>query len=233
MDKIDVQEKILGGIFGIIAIAASICEMFANGVNAASVFGMIKDISGTLIVVIVMITMAKLLIPKKYEKSFEERLTNALESWVENNSTMAVHNEKMDGKDCYGIGIKTDMNEFYKDVSTSKNVGWFVRLPIISEENYNHNGIEINFHLNKGTFFGKGHEMSAEEEAAEFSKLSTLFSQFINQKFPDFANASGKNDNIKVVLKDPIISDDDIEKLVELINTMYTAYLVSSHIKIK
>ena len=80
MDKIDVQEKILGGIFGIIAIAASVCEMFAGGINAASVFGMIKDVSGTLIVVIVMITMAKLIIPKKYEKSFEERLSNALES---------------------------------------------------------------------------------------------------------------------------------------------------------
>ena len=233
MDKIDVQEKILGGIFGIIAIAASVCEMFAGGINAVSVFGMIKDVSGTLIVVIVMITMAKLIIPKKYEKSFEERLSNALESWVENNSNMAVHNEKMDGNNNYGIGLKTDMNEFYKEISSSKNIGWFVRLPIISKDNYEHGGIEINFHLNKGTFFGKGQEMSAEEENAEFSKLSALFSQFINQKFPDFASASGKNDNIKVVLKNPIISDDDIEKLIALINTMYTAYLVSSHIKVK
>ena len=146
---------------------------------------------------------------------------------------MAVHNEKMDGNNNYGIGLKTDMNEFYKEVSSSKNVGWFVRLPIISKDKYEHGGIEINFHLNKGTFFGKGQEMSAEEENAEFSKLSTLFSQFINQKFPDFASASGKNDNIKVVLKNPIISDDDIEKLIALINTMYTAYLVSSHIKVK
>ena len=47
MDKIDFQEKVLGGIFGGIAIIAAIAEMFINGIDAASVVGAIKDVFGT------------------------------------------------------------------------------------------------------------------------------------------------------------------------------------------
>ena len=40
----------------------------------------------------------------------------------------------------------------------------------------------------------------------------------------------GKNDNIKVLIKKPISTNDDIATLVDLINTMYQAYLVSANI---
>ena len=54
MDKLDLQEKIWGGVFGIIAILAAIAELITGGISAASVFGTIKDVSGTLVVVVVL-----------------------------------------------------------------------------------------------------------------------------------------------------------------------------------
>lgn len=55
MDKLDVKERIWGGIFGVIAILAAIFEMIASGVTAVSIFGMIKEVAGTLVVVVILI----------------------------------------------------------------------------------------------------------------------------------------------------------------------------------
>ena len=95
MDKLDIQEKIWGGIFGVVAIIAAIAEMFANGVDFASICGMIKDVSGTLVVVIVMVAVAKLIAPKKHTVTFEEKLTGALDQWITDHSNMIVRTSKM------------------------------------------------------------------------------------------------------------------------------------------
>ena len=68
MDKMDRDEKLWGGIFGVVAIAAAIAEMFINGIDAASVIGAVKDISGTLVVVVLLVAFIKSL-PKKPKKS--------------------------------------------------------------------------------------------------------------------------------------------------------------------
>ena len=70
MDKMDRDEKLWGGIFGIIAIVAAIAEMIINGIDTASVVGAIKDISGTLVVVVLLVAFIKSL-PKK-PKNFRE-----------------------------------------------------------------------------------------------------------------------------------------------------------------
>lgn len=88
MDNIDIKEKIWGGIFGVIAIIAAIAEMFVNGVNAASICGMVKDVFGTLVVVIVMVAVAKLVAPKKQPMTFEDKMTAALNQWIADHSNM-------------------------------------------------------------------------------------------------------------------------------------------------
>ena len=57
-----------------------------------------------------------------------------------------------------------------------------------------------------------------------------MFTTFINTKFSGFAQAGGKNENIKVKIEKPIITDEDINRLVDLINAMYQAYLVSANV---
>ena len=59
MDKMEFQEKFLGGIFGIIAIIAAIAEAITNGISLSTVFAAIKDVSGTLIVVVLLVTFIK------------------------------------------------------------------------------------------------------------------------------------------------------------------------------
>lgn len=229
MDKFDFEEKVFGGIFGVVAIIAAIAEMFVNGISAASILGAIKDVFGTLVVVILLITVVKNLLPQKHKLSFEERLANALITWQQENSHMIVKNDRIDGG-FYGLGMKTDVEDFYREISSSSNAGWFVRLPLIDEKNYNKENIEIKFHLNKGTFFSDKPELQGEELNKAFDKLNQLFTTFINRKFGEFAVAGGKNDDIKVLIKRPISDDENIATLIDLINTMYQAYLVSANI---
>ncbi len=228
-ERKDWIETFIGGACGIAAIIAAIVE-YALGDNGA-IAGMLKDIFGTLVIVVLLFAA----MPKRQKLNFEERLTTALEEWMDNNSNMISRTLKMPKgqENDFGMGMKTDMNDFYNDVPTTTRAGWFVRLPEITNENYNQGKIQINFHLNAETFFGRGHGLSEDVLSEELDKLSKLFARFINRKFAGFASASGKGDGIKVLVHNPISTDEEITMLVDLINTAYTAYLVSSHIKVK
>lgn len=196
MDRLEKNEKIWGGIFGLITIISAICEMFANGVNMVSIFAMIKDVAGTLVVVIVMFAVVRLLGLGEKNFSFEERLENALDEWRNENSNMIVKKEDSGGTNHYGLSMKTNVQEFYNKVSLSSNAGWFVRLPLIKASNYAPGNIEIDFHMNKGTFF-EGSNLKDTDLNMAFDKLNKLFTQFINQKYSGYVEAGGKNADIK------------------------------------
>ena len=77
----DTLEKIGGGILGIVAIGATIAEMILGGIDAASIAGAIKDIAGTLIVVMVLLVALKQLVPKKtqdFKGVFDEEMDKIL-----------------------------------------------------------------------------------------------------------------------------------------------------------
>lgn len=226
MDNFDLKEKVYGGIFGVISIVAAIAEMFVNGISVSSILGTIKDVSGTLVVVVLLVAVVKSLIPKKYKKTFEERLTEALVNWEKANSNMIVKDDSYAAG--YSLEMRTNVIDFYKSVPIKSKSGWFVRLPIIKVENYNKGNIEINFHLNKGTFFND--RPKEDDLKNDFDKLNHTFREFIIRQFGDFASADGKNQDIKIFVKEPIVTDEDIAKLIALIDTMYQAYLVSANI---
>jgi hypothetical protein len=234
MEKLDVNEKLWGGIFGLISILAAFGEMFIKGVSSESVFGVIKDVSGTLVVVVLLVVVVRNLIPKKYLLSFEKRLEGALTKWQKTNSNMIIAgtivNKKNDQK--YDISIRTDVNDFYKTAPVTKDKGMFLRMPLLTEENYRKSNIVLEFHLRKELFF-RDLEGDEKELREHFEHLNNNFCNFINSRFQGYALASGKNTEIFVHIIKPIISDDDIEKLIEVINGMYQAYLVSAYIKIK
>lgn len=233
-ERKDWIETFFGGACGVAAIFAAIME-YILGDNGA-IAGLLKDIFGTLVVVVLLFAA----MPKRQKFNFEEKLTSALDEWANANSNMIVRNDAMDGKGkndtvapYYGMGMKTDMNDFYNDVSTTRQAGWFVRLPVVKEENYNKENIRINFHLNKETFFGRGSELTDDALKSELDKLSKMFAKFISRKFAGYASAEGKKDMLIVEIKHPIKTEEDIERLVDIINTAYSAYLVSSHFKVK
>ena len=61
----DSIEKIVGGIFGIIAIIAAVVEMALGGFDAAAVAGGVKDIAGTLVTIVMLVVAINALKPRK------------------------------------------------------------------------------------------------------------------------------------------------------------------------
>ena len=69
------NETLLGGIFGVVALAAIICEMVIGDFDNASVAGGIKDISGTIVTIIMLFVAIKALRPEKQKaENFDEVL---------------------------------------------------------------------------------------------------------------------------------------------------------------
>ena len=104
MDKIDFQEKVLGGIFGGIAIIAAIAEMFINGIDAASIVGAIKDVFGTLIVIVLFITFIRQL-PKK-AKDFKGIFKAEMDKNINKYSPLIEIDSEADGR--YNIASRLD-----------------------------------------------------------------------------------------------------------------------------
>ncbi|MBV1757624.1 MAG: hypothetical protein KMY55_07245 [Dethiosulfatibacter sp.] len=229
MSDMDLKEKIWGGIFGVVAIIAALVEMVVNGISTETVIGAIKDISGTLIMVILLVAVVRSLIPKEYSLSFEERLTNALEKWQVANSNMIFKGIVV--KDKFDLSIRTDINDFYKATPISKNKSMFLRMPLLKEENYKNGNVVLEFTLTKAIFFD---DMPGDDKELMpyFNHLNDKFCEYINNHFHNFVKASGKNKIIYVSIINPIISDEDIEQLIEVINGMYQAYLVAANIKV-
>ena len=252
MDKLDLKEKILGGIFGVIAIISAIVEMFANGISISTVAGMMKDVFGTLIVVVLFVMVVKSLIPRKYKQSFEERLKSALDKWQQENKNMILegYHIETDSKKYYNFDLRTNVKNFYQfvyekadeltpDEQTDNKVksgkkGWFVRLPAIEEQNYNKQNIEILFKLNRSTFFISKSWRSNDKVVYDgFAVLIPNFTHYINSNFSEFATAyQYDKESIIVKINNPIVTDEDINTLVNLIDTMYKAYLVAADMNI-
>jgi len=227
-------ETVFGGLFGIVAIIAIIAEMAIGGFDSASVAGGIKDIASTIVIVMVFIVGIKNVL-KNYPKNFTERLTSAMNEWIDENSNMIIRNPKYDeehkgqGATCYSLDLKTEVSDFYRPIGTTKNTGLFLRMPTLNEENYSKGNVEIRFYLNKGTFFSD--KPKDIDLSADYQYLIELFTKLVNDKYSGFAKADGKQQMITVCIDKPIVTNEDIDNMIDVINTMYTSYLVSANLK--
>ena len=86
MDRRETLEKVLELMFGLVAIVAAIGEAIANGITLSSVFGAIKDISSTLIIIALFILFIRQ-IPRK-PKNLVELLEREVENWGKDNSPL-------------------------------------------------------------------------------------------------------------------------------------------------
>lgn len=234
MDTMDLREKLWGGLFGVIAIVAALGELFVNGVSTATVLGAVKDVSGTLVMVILLVMVVKSLMPKKYKLSFEDRLKSALDKWEADNKNMIVKKANSDGNNNYGLSMKTDITSFFTPTSEAANAGWFLRVPIIKKENYEKPGIKVLFNLNRGTFFEKRRDLTDEQKNEQLSKLSQLLYAYATKQYGemiDTIESTGKeNIMMTLTLKNPIQTNEDIGMLIDLINSMYQGCLVAANI---
>ena len=231
MDRNDFIEKFIGGVFALIAVIAAIIEMAFGSFSAEAIVGGVKDIFGTLAVVVLFFALVRDFIPKS---KYEDRLCQALDTWQQENSNMIIRDPATDIEheneppSCYSLNLKTEVADFYKGTATTKKKGLFVRMPLLTRENYFDKTATLRFFLNKGTFFS--HLPTGEDTQDKYDQLISLFTALINEKHGDFANAVGKGKEITVTVK-PVKSNSDIQEFVSVLNTMYTAYLVSANLK--
>ena len=242
MDKIDIQEKIWGGILGMVAIIAAVIEMIANGLDFASICGMIKDVSGTLIVVIVMVAVAKLIVPKKQTATFEEKLTGELDQWIADHSNMIVRTSKMPQgheKD-YGMSMTTDITRFYNTEKlksdAGKSVGRFLRITQINKDIYACNDVKLEFFVNAQTYCSA--DTPPEAAIEELLQVGRNLSSYIVGAIDGIEHGEPRRVDSRTVIipigfKESIISDggDRIDLLINVIDRMYEAMLVSARRK--
>lgn len=224
-------ETVFGGIFGILSIVAAIYQMSLSGYNKISIAGAIQSISGTMLSVIVLFLIFKNFYVKKIV-DFEYRLKSRLEKWAKDNRNI-IRKSEYDKAGFYGFDMFTDMNNFYKGSEFSKNSGWFVRFPEIKEENYNHKDIKIDFHLNKGTFF---EGMGLEDEKLEplYKNIASNIINYVRMIYntTEISEIFYKNHTITITMSNPIQTDEEIDSLIRILDSMIKAYLVSANIKL-
>ena len=82
MDRNDFIEKIIGGVFAVVAVIAAIAEVFINGVSSETVVAGIKDVFGTLAVVILFFAVVKDKIPSRdFRKAFDNAMADVCEKY--------------------------------------------------------------------------------------------------------------------------------------------------------
>lgn len=91
MDRNDFTEKVIGGVLGAIAIVAAVMEMILGGFTAESIVAAVKDIAGTLVVVVLLVAFVKSL-PKK-PKNLSEILEKSVEDWGFDNAPLIFKTE--------------------------------------------------------------------------------------------------------------------------------------------
>ena len=211
MKKIDFSEydnfeKIGGGILGAIAIVSAILEMIFNGISTATVMAAIKDVSGTLIVVMVLLVALKKLFPKKQQgfsavfrdemKMLEEKY-NPLIKYVDSER---IEFQIADNCACLYSGKEGNYHRFFAFLEHEQS---------------------ITFKTSKTFFFGRtseGHEKELEDIA--FAIASTVAHSFDGiEKFTD------TKDSFTLFFKAPFESDASARELVAVIDKVLLLYV--------
>lgn len=227
MDKMEFQEKFWGGIFGIIAIIAAIVEAIANGISTATFFAAIKDVAGTLIVVVLLVTFIKQL-PRK-PKNLLERLEEKVEEWGKKNSPLIFKVEgyiaEQSGEYTQGFVLLQNPEEYLKLSNVtpessvwndyaryeSKKTGKFIDLP--SYKTMINNDFKIRIVMKQSHFSKKD---GIEEIIQDI--ISSINSRYVNE----FESVRiGRSLSFTVSAK-RITTDKEMERFVELID-----YIVS------
>lgn len=225
-------ETIVGGIAAAIAGVAIFAEVALNGFTTAAVAAGVKDVSTTLVALIVLVVAVSKLKPKKDVETYESVLKKELDKWVEHSMPLVHHAEDYENGDRYYLITNFDKS-FYNDeskkeicerakVNSGTYNGKFVDLP--TRENPS-----LKFYLNASTFKGRS-KVEEEKYDDTLEKLSGIFASCINKNFRDFCFADVRTDkkSIMVNFEKKLESPDDARDLVRLIEYVMTLYIIAA-----
>ncbi len=225
------QEVLLGGIFGVIAIAAIVFEMVTADFSSESIWGGIKDIASTIVVVMVFIIAIRSF-ARNRPKTLEGKLNKSIDDWGNANCPLLF---KVEGfqkeKDEYyeqGYSILQNQNEFLrKSIAMSdeemelyasyrsKRTGKFVDLP--SLRRMVDSNFKIRFNFIESTYG---------EEAANFVDETY---QCINGRFKEEKFKARVIDKRHFTVEIPRIStEEQIDSFVELLDFVKLLLVIQS-----
>lgn len=204
--EFDYFEKIGGGVLGAIAIVSAILEMIFNGISAATVMAAIKDVSSTLIVVMVLLVALKKLFPKK-QKGFANVFNEEMTAISEKYSPII---KRMDS-DKIEFHIADNLSCLY-----GKESGNYHRFFAFSARDNS-----ITFKTSKTVFFGRtteAHEKELEDIALDIAKT-------VDKDFDLVKSFSGSKDSFTLYFQEPLESDENAKTLVEIIDKILLLYV--------
>ena len=205
MKKLLEKTDLLAGLFAIAAIIAIICEIAFGGFSKESIVGGIKDISGILVDILVLILAASVLIRKPV--NFKAKFLVAMDD-IKNKYDPLLSEDKKEGVIRYNIASNSDA--LFSQTGKS-----YKRIFELAENRPE----EIRFYINKSFFDQKGgSEFNASEIANQIAtRLANVY------KYEVTPNQNKENYELHVKFNKPIETDDDINALVSLID--YTILL--------
>lgn len=209
MKKI-IEEKhdMLAGIVAIVAVVAIVSEMALGGFAKENIAGGIKDISGIIIDVLVLLVAASALIRKPID--FKEQFKKAMGEIQDKYSPLLVEDKK-EGVIRYNIA--SNSNALFVGEGTG-----YERIFEL-DENRPEN---ICFYVNKSFFDKKGgSEFNASSIANEIALCLAGVDAFKDFKIKPFQIKT--NYGIRIEFREPMKYKDDIETLITLID--YTVFL--------
>ena len=86
--------------------------------------------------------------------------------------------------------------------------------------------------MNKGTFF-EGMGLNDEELEPRYEKIAENIIGYIKMIYPtEIPEIFYKNQTITITMANPIQTDEEIDSLIRILDSMIKAYLVSANIKL-
>ena len=219
MDKLDLREKILGGVFGIISIVSALAELMLGDMSASGIFGAVKDISGTLIVVILLVMVVKMLRPQK-KSNFREIFDAAMEK-VERNYRPLIRKAVEKETDSEAKSNKLKKVIRYQIASKTKvlfgqSCNDYIRFFDIDAEKPEN----INFYIRE-KFFG-----STDAEPFDYEKIASDIIISLSSRFPNTELIKNTSEEaVTVKFESPLSTQEDAEMLSALTDFVILLYV--------
>lgn len=200
------KHDLLAGIFAVLAFVSIICEVAFGGFTKEGLVGGLKDISGVLIDVLVLLVAASVLIRKPV--NFREKFNEAMERIKTKYDPLLVE-DKVDKVIRYNIASNPDALFAGKAKALE-------RIFELSKDN----PTDIRFYINK-SFFDRvgGTDYDAEKIASQIAlRMQSVYKDYDVKTFPN-----GNNYGIQVDFKRTLSTIEDIDELISLVD--YTLLL--------
>ena len=206
MKKLLEKTDLLAGIFAVIAFVAIVCEIVLGGFTTESIAGGIKDMSGILVDVLVLLVAASVLIRKPV--NFKAKFITAMDGIKEKYSPLLVEDKK-EGIIRYNIASNSD-------ALFSQEGKSYKRVFELAEDKPD----EIRFYINKSFFDQKGgSDFNASLIANEIAtRLAGVYKEYTITP-----NQNKDNYELHIKFNRQLENDEDISTLISLID--YTLLL--------